>query len=251
MIPIVHIKPLMLPQLGPHHDDLWTTLCDLVDAHHEDWVIIGGQMVMLHALQAGREPGRVSQDLDAVIDARVRPPALPAFLATLATLGFKSAGVSPDEVAHRFERGSIHVDVLGPDGLGGRSDLRTTGTATTIQVRGGTQALQRAERVPVRHDDRVVHVPRPNLLGAIVIKAAAVHNDPHPQRHVRDLAFLCSIIPDPRAMHADMTAKDLQRLRAVTVLNDRTNEAWRLLDDPELGYTAFRILVTAFGSTGR
>lgn len=245
MITTILIEPLMLPQLGPHHDDLWTTLCDLGDAHECDWVIIGGQMVMLHALQAGREPIRVSQDLDTVIDARVRPPALPAFLATLANLGFKSAGVSPDEVAHRFERGSVHVDVLGPDGLGCRSDLRTTGTATTVQVRGGTQALQRAERVPVRHGVRVVHVPRPNLLGAIVIKAAAVHNDPHPQRHIRDVAFLCSIVADPRAMRSHMTAKDLQRLRAVAVLEDPTNEAWRLLDDPELGYIAFRILVTA------
>ncbi len=45
-----------------------------------------------------------------------------------------------------------------------------------------------------------------------------------------------------------MTAKDLQRLRAVTVLGDPTNEAWQLLDDPELGHTAFRILtVLAFG----
>ena len=52
MIPIVPIVPLDLPRLGPHHDDLWTTLCDLGDAHHADWVIIGGQMVMLHALQA-------------------------------------------------------------------------------------------------------------------------------------------------------------------------------------------------------
>ena len=150
--------------------------------------------------------------------------------------------MSPDEVAHRFERGSVHVEVLGPDGLGDRSDLRTTGRATTIETRGGTQALQRAERVPVRHGDRVVYVPRPNLLGPIVIKAAAVHNDPHPQRHVRDVALLCSIVADPRTMHAQMTAKDLQRLRAVTVLDDPTNEAWRLLDDPQLGYTAFRIL---------
>jgi hypothetical protein len=79
----------------------------------------------------------------------------------------------------------------------------------------------------------------------MVIKAAAVHNDPHPQRHVRDVAFLCSIVTDPRAMHAQMTAKDLQRLRAVTVLDDPINEAWRLLDDPELGYIAFRLLVAA------
>ncbi len=42
-----------------------------------------------------------------------------------------------------------------------------------------------------------------------------------------------------------MTAKDLQRLRALAVLNDPKNEARRILDDPELGYTAFRILVAA------
>jgi hypothetical protein len=195
LTPIVPIEPVVLPQLGPHHEDLWTTLCDLSDAHDRDWVIIGGQMVVLHALQARSEPGRVSQDLDTVIDARVRPPALPAFLATLGQLGFTSAGISPDEVAHRFKRGSVHVDVLGPDGLGGRADLRTTGSATTIETPGGTQALQRAERVPVRHGDRVVHAPRPNLLGAIVIKAAAVPNDPRPQRHLRDVGlalFHCS-----------------------------------------------------------
>jgi hypothetical protein len=94
-------------------------------------------------------------------------------------------------------------------------------------------------------------MPRPNLLGAIVIKAAAVHSDPNPQRHVRDVAFLCSIVADARAMRADMTPKDLQRLRAVTVLDDPTNEAWRLLDDPELGYTAFRILVSSHGPIRR
>jgi hypothetical protein len=43
-------------------------------------------------------------------------------------------------------------------------------------------------------------------------------------------------------VRADLTAKDLQRIRAVTVLDDVRNEAWQLLDDPELGYTAFRIL---------
>ncbi len=78
-----------------------------------------------------------------------------------------------------------------------------------------------------------------------MIKAAAVHNDPHAKRQLRDVAFLCSIVTDPRDVRTHMTAKDLQRLRAVAVLNDPKNEAWRILDDPELGYTAFRILVAA------
>ncbi len=128
MIPILDIEPLNLPALGELHDDLWSVLCDLADKHNADWTVIGGQMVMFHGLQAERSSGRVGQDLDLVIDARVRPPAIPAFIATLGELGFTSTGVSPDDVAHRFGRGPVRIDVVSPDGLGERADLRTVGT---------------------------------------------------------------------------------------------------------------------------
>ena len=82
-----------------------------------------------------------------MIDARVRPPTIPAFVATLRELGFVSTGASPINVAHRFGRGEVLVDVVGPDGVRERADLRTIGSATTIEVRGGTQAPQRTERV--------------------------------------------------------------------------------------------------------
>lgn len=134
--------------------------------------------------------------------------ALAAFLATLAQLGFTSAGVSPDDIARRFVRDSVSVDVLGPDGLGERTDLRTVGTATTIETRGGTQALERSELLPVRHGDRIAYVPRPSLLGAIIVKAAAVNNDPKPRRYLRDVAFLCSLIDQPLALRNAMTRKD-------------------------------------------
>lgn len=103
--------------------------------------------------------------------------------------------------------------------------------------------MNRAERVPVRHGQRIAFVPRPDLLGAIVAKAAASVADPMPQRHLRDLATLCVLVDDPLAMRSAMTAKDRKRLRAVTALNDLEHEAWRLLDDPELGYTAFHLLI--------
>ncbi len=63
------------------------------------------------------ELARRRADSDA--NARAGRPLSPRSAWALANLGFKSAGVSPDEVAHRFECGSVHVDVLGPDGLGG------------------------------------------------------------------------------------------------------------------------------------
>lgn len=140
-------------------------------------------------------------------------------------------------------RDAVHIDVLGPDGLGQRTDLRTVGNATTIEVRGGTQALERAELLPVRHNERVAYVPRPNLLGAIVIKAAAVNNDSNPRRHVRDVAFLCSLVDDPLVLRQTMTRKDRQRLVGVKGLHDRNHEAWRVLDDTELGFAVFNLLI--------
>lgn len=241
-MPTVECEPVVLPALSPTHRELWDVLCDLADRHERDWVLVGGQMVLLHALQAGSTPHRVSQDLDAIIDARVRPPALAPFLVTLRELGFASVGTSPDDIAHRYGRGDVHIDVLAPEGIGRRARLRTVGTAVTIEIAGGTQALARGERLPVLHAGRRALVPRPNLLGAIVIKAAAANNDRQPQRHLTDLAFLVSMVDDPLALRGELVAKDLARLRAVGPLQSSSHEAWRLLDDPEETFAAFRLL---------
>lgn len=243
-MPVLDVDDVVLPTLAPRHGPLWTLLCDLADRHDRDWVLIGGQMVLLHALQAGRSPNRVSQDLDTVIDARVRPPAVAAFVATLHSLGFRSAGVSPDDVAHRFALGDTRIDVLVPEGVGRRAPIRTIGAAVTVEIAGGTQALARGERLPVRHGRRRALVPRPNLLGAIVIKAAAVGADPRPQRHLHDLAFLCSLVADPLTFRAALTTKDRTRLRAVAALADPGNETWRQLDEPENAYAVYRLLTT-------
>lgn len=242
-MPTVLCEPVVLPMLAPTHRGLWDVLCDLADRHDSDWVLVGGQMVLLHAVQAARTPPRVSQDLDAIIDARVRPPALAPFLVTLRELGFTSVSTSPDDVAHRYGRGDVHIDVLAPEGIGRRAPIRTVGTAVTVEIAGGTQALARGERLPVLHDGRRAFVPRPNLLGAIVIKAAAVNNDRQPQRHLTDLAFLVSMAADPVALRGELTAKDLARLRAVVALQNPSHEAWRMLEDPDEAFAAFQLLI--------
>ena len=119
---------------------------------------------------------------------------------------------------------------------------QTVGAAVTVEIAGGTQALARAERLPVLHAGRRALVPRPNLLGAIVIKAAAVNNDRQPQRHLTDLAFLVSMVGDPLALRGELTAKDLARLRAVVPLQDPGHEAWRALGDPSEAFAAFQLL---------
>ena len=101
-----------LPPLGDLDLDLWHALLDVADRMPADWTLIGGQMVLLHALEHGRTPLRVSEDIDLVVDARVRPPALARMLSSLGALGFSEAAISADEIAHRFERGRVAIDVL-------------------------------------------------------------------------------------------------------------------------------------------
>ena len=77
-----------------------------------------------------------------------------------------------------------------------------------------------------------------------MIKAAAVGGDPRPQRHLHDLAFLCSLVADPLTLRADLTTKDRTRLRAVTALADPGHQAWRQLDEAEPAYAVYRLLTS-------
>ncbi len=195
-----------LPPLGALDFELWQALLDIADRMPSDWTLVGGQMVLLHALEHGRAPQRLSEDLDVVVDARVRSPALSRMLSALRDLGFCEAEVSHDEVAHRFSRGRASVDVLAPEGLGGRTDLRTVGAARTVEIGGGSYALARSASVSVSVAGRVGEVPRPDLAGAILIKAVAATRDTGrgPERHLRDMAFLLSLVDDPIAMRQEL-----------------------------------------------
>ena len=75
-------------------------------------------MVLLLGLEHGATPPRVSEDLDTVVDVRVRRRALQLHIAALGRLGFESVGCSPEGIAHRFQRGDIRIDALAPEGTG-------------------------------------------------------------------------------------------------------------------------------------
>jgi hypothetical protein len=106
------------------------------------------------------------------------------------------------------------VDVLVPERTGGRTDLTTVPGGRAFQAPGATQALLRTECVPVDIAGTVRWIPRPSLLGAIVLKAIASATDNlDPDRHRRDLAFLASLVDDPVILAAETTPKDRKRLR--------------------------------------
>jgi hypothetical protein len=136
-----------------------------------------------------------------------RPPCL-RWPGLLEDLGFTLEGASSDDVGHRFARGSTRIDLLAPDGVGSRADLRVQGSTRTVMVPGGTFALARTELVDIEAAGRTGRVPRPDLVGAITIKAIAAHADSRgKERHRVDLALLLSLVPDPILLANILSAK--------------------------------------------
>ena len=245
--PRLQRPPLELPSYPGYNEALWETLLEMARTQLQEWTLIGGQMVLLHALEHEVEPTRLSTDIGVVVNARVVAGAIRSFVKALESLGFSLVGESPDGVAHRYQRASASVDVLAPEGLGSRADLTTTPPGRTVQVPGGSQALDRTELLPVRFAGQQGFVPRPSLLGAVVCKAAAVGVDDSPDAQRRDMALLLSLVADPIEMVGEINPKDRQRLRAVNELADPHHRVWEDLnqDAADRARLAYQILVQA------
>jgi len=164
---------------------------------------------------------------------------------TRSKIGFELAGASPEGLAHRYQRASVSIDVLAPEGLGSRTDLTTTPPGRTLQVPGGTQALDRTELVPVSFGGREGLVPRPSLLGAIVVKALAVEVDDLPDAQRTDLAVLLSLVGDPIKLAVELTRKDRKRLQARKEMVAASDRTWSRLanDQADRGRAALRLLL--------
>jgi hypothetical protein len=125
---------------------LWTAVGELVERLPGQWVLIGGLMVQLHALEHGVTDVRPTGDIDVLGQARPQS-ALRSIDTALRDEGFELVGPDLDGYAHRYERDGLIVDVLAPDGIKPPPDLGTGFKA--IGVPGGSQALARSETVTV------------------------------------------------------------------------------------------------------
>jgi len=221
-----------LPRLTGALDTLWNLVLDIADRVPPDrWALIGGQMVMLHGLAAGRAPTRASQDVDVLADLLTGSSGLGRCVSALRDLDMRPEPDSSGRV-YRFRRSTDNAvaDVLAPDHTPPRWSLRTVG-GETIQVSGGRQALQRVLPMTVRKAGRSGLVPLPDRLGALILKAAAWATDSRDrERHSGDAAFLVSLIDDPLAERARFAGSDRRRLlRLDSVLADPAAPEWRVL----------------------
>ncbi len=235
-----------LTGLDPLSGAVWDTLLDLADLQPDGWTLVGAQMVILHGLQRGRTLARSTIDADVLVDVRVLRGGTARMSQLLLDRGFELDGVDAFGVGHRFKGGMVRIDVLAPDGLGSNLPRLTTTVppARTVSVPGGTQALHRTRKVEVSWGTRVGAIPCPDLLGAILVKARAVDVDDVPEAQLADLAFLLTLVDDPRELVAQLRGKERTWLRRRTELMDRRCRAWRSLTegDADDGHIALRIL---------
>ena len=203
-----------LPPLGGRAAESWSGLLDLSETMPDGWCLVGGFMVLLHCLERGAVPTRPTDDGDMVVDLRARPTILRDVTGALMRLGFAADGITAEGHQHRWIRGGAIIDVLLPEGIGERAGRATgIGGSTTLQAPGTTQALDRAQRVRIQQGDRIGSIQRPDLLGALVAKAAAlsIPEGARGARHIVDFCNLAALVG--RRDLAGLTPKDRRRLR--------------------------------------
>lgn len=246
------LRPLgtaALPPLAGQLDALWRLVFDLAGRLDPTrWQLIGGLMVLTHGLAAGRTLPRTTGDVDVLADLIATASGLEACVSAVEAAGFEPVEDSQGNV-YRFRRAhdEVTVDVLAPDHAPPRRSLRTRRNRETIVVAGGRQALARGGTITVTSPDHGrADVPVPDLLGALVLKAAAWAADARDrERHSGDAAFLTSLVQDPLAEVARYRGSDRRRLRALDrgALGRADAPEWRVLGDAAAdAYLAWRIL---------
>ncbi len=206
------------------------------------WVLVGGQMVAILEAEHGAKIGFATADVDAVLDVRAV-----VGVTREAARRLLDAGFEPDvggARGYRFIRGDAIVDILAPDNVGARADLRTVPPDSTVEVIGGSQALARSRFVVIDTGGGSFRIPVPTLAGAIVIKSrvAAVAQEGR-EKHERDLARLLALVPDVVVLRAELTAKERGYLRQHRSLLDVGHPAWRRVAGAEDGAAALAFII--------
>lgn len=209
---------------------LWRTVARIADALDDQetrWCLVGGLMVALFAIEAGQLQ-RPTTDIDILGDARQRPSGTMAVIELLESIGgaLKQVSGLESERGFRFEVDGQIVDVLAPDGLAAAPT--TTGRMQTIQIPGGSQALNRVEAVEIVVEGRRARLFRPTLLGAILLKARSLEVHDRTQDQREDLVTLLSLMTDPRTATESMKKTErrwLQSIESALDIEDRRLEA--------------------------
>ncbi|MDR0501549.1 MAG: hypothetical protein LBG97_09990 [Coriobacteriales bacterium] len=223
----------------------WNTLLELTDVLQPDsWILVGGLMVQAHALLERREV-RVTKDIDILIDVLANTSNISHVLNSLESLGFsKQEPGLRGSAFHRLIKGEQVVDTLIADHLPSQKRAKAkVDVWPMMEVPGGAQAISRRMLLSIGNTNRIY---MPNLLGAMILKAAAYQVDRRErERHLDDIALLASLITDHASALLELHGSDKKRLKAVwALLRDHNHPSWLKLasTDRLKGQDTLRIL---------
>ena len=220
-------------------------------------------MAQMHAINRGIDAVRPTNDVDIVLHIETERGTPGATIAALERIGYQMlTSIDPlNPTAHRFTRGTSHVDVIASD-----TDLEANQDQIDVviadhpapQRRGGHAAYgdgQDRGRHPGAEADRqlsakitpgestTISVPQP--FGALILKAAAYKTDSRdPGRHLNDAAVLLACIEDPFDERHGFTGSDRYCLLFLQSHLSDDQAAWRRMpgEDARRAQQVLRIL---------
>ena len=219
-------------------DDLlppWSTVFDVIEATDtNDWVLVGGLMVQLHARRANIPPPRATKDVDLVVDVAANSASVALIANGLLQIGFEPVvPASRKEPIYRFQRDAEQVDLMVADHLPAHLKPRFM-MRPTFAVTAGEQSLRRRDTFVLTSTTRSVTLSAPDVLGALIGKGAAYIVDARdPRRHLDDAAVVLASIDSVGDLDLPtLSVNDRKRLVAVArALLDITHTAWLTIDD--------------------
>ncbi len=228
---------MTLPPLHGAQAESWAALVELAPGFGKNWLLVGGQMVFLHMIERHMTDLRATDDIDVVVDLRAEPSGLGRIDRSLRGAGFQQDSPSPEGTAHRYRRGGAAVDVLAPDNMGERARL-DLGAGRTIEAPGTTQALRRSSVVMVDLAGARAEIRRPDVIGALLGKAAAVmrissQTAASRAKHLRDFDSLARLLGVDDRRSARLTRSER---RTIVVLGESPEVS-------ELGVASLRLLL--------
>jgi len=186
-----------------------------------DWVLVGGLMVNLFALQHRILPVRATDDIDALFRLETVAASVSDFGTVLAGRGYTVTNTDlVNNRSYRLTRDTPRtvVDVLIPRRKRApRARVTIVGSGThPVAVAGGSEALRHVEQVVVTCGATSGPLRRPSLTGALLMKSKAAVVDSIAQRHREDLAVLYACVDDPATIAAAIGTTDRATLGAAT-----------------------------------
>ena len=170
------------------------------------WLLVGGWMVHCHLALLGRRLGRVTDDVDVVVDVLSTPRSVPKIHEALTEVGYRPLPSPMGVLHHRFSSPSGSVDLLFPDHLG-RSRARSAGP----QLDGSRRLFAARCPLDVTVGERVARLHLPRLSGAVALKVRAWVS----RRQPRDLTDVCELVlgvDDPRDLISALNQFELRCL---------------------------------------